>query len=73
MTANSPGKFTSTCQKLWKEQRSQIDQIHYGAAHGDRRSQALLAQIEVYNAKLHELEELGKFVAQAEADNASRN
>lgn len=73
MTAPAPGHFTSICSKLWKEQRDQIAQIHSGAASGDRRSQALLAQIEIYNAKLHELEELGKFVSEKEGANADRS
>lgn len=66
------GKLTSICQQLWMEQRAQIANIRAGAARGDRKSQALLAQIEVYQAKLTHIEELGEYVAAKEAEDAAR-
>ena len=70
MTTSAPGHFTTFCKQLWKEQRDEIANIHAGAARGNRESQARLSQIEIYNAKLKHIEELGKFVAECEARNA---
>lgn len=67
MTKPVPGHYSQICEQLRLEQAAEIEQIHYGASHGDRRSQAKLAMIDAYNIKLKHIEELGKFVAQAEA------